>query len=83
MFRAAISGFSSLMCATRSAAGMPTEPVEKLMITSLRERTSSKIRRKVSGDQVGVPSSLRAWMWTIAAPASAARRDSSPISAGV
>src|ERR1700760_2535087 len=37
----------------------------------------------VSLFQVGEPSSLRAWMWTIAAPASYARFASSAISTGV
>src|SRR5437868_13230908 len=41
------------------------------------------IRANVSFDHVGDPSSLRAWMWTIAAPASYARRASSAISTGV
>ena len=38
---------------------------------------------RLAGLKVGVPSSLRAWMWTTAAPASYARFASSPISAGV
>src|SRR6266567_6997336 len=83
MLRAAISGLSSRMWAIRSSLGMPTAPVEKLTITSVRARTSSKMARKVSTLQSGPPSSVRAWMWTMAAPASAARRASSPISAGV
>jgi DNA ligase (NAD+) len=38
---------------------------------------------KVPTFQSGPPSAVRAWMWTMAAPASAARRASSPISRGV
>src|SRR5215468_8842510 len=41
------------------------------------------IRANVSFDHVGEPSALRAWMCTIAAPASYARRASSAISTGV
>jgi hypothetical protein len=62
---------------------MPTAPVEKLMTTSLLARTSWKMRRKVVTLQSGPPSGVRAWMWTMAAPASAARLASSPISSGV
>ena len=46
-------------------------------------RISIAICSNVSGLQVGEPSSLRAWMWTTAAPASHARRASSAISTGV
>ena len=53
------------------------------LITSLRERTSSLMAPKVSRLQSGPPSGARAWMCTMAAPASAARRASSPISDGV
>src|SRR2546422_2412303 len=82
MFNAAISGRRSRMWAMRSSGGMPTAPVEKLMITSVRARTSAKISAKVSTLQSGAPSGLRAWMCTMAAPASAARLASSPISLG-
>src|SRR5712692_6161894 len=83
MFRAAISGRRSRMCATRSSGGMPMAPVEKLTITSVRARTSVKISSKVSSFQSAAPSDMRAWMCTIAAPASAARPASSAISLGV
>src|SRR2546425_5470722 len=83
MFSAAISGLRSRMWAMRSSGGMPTAPVEKLMIASVRARTAEKISAKVSTLQSGPPSGLRAWMCTIAAPASAARLASSPISLGV
>src|SRR5579864_4661947 len=82
MLRAAISGRSSRMWAIRSAAGKPTAPVEKLMITSVRARTSDRISVKVSTLQSGPPLGVRAWMCTIAAPASAARFASSAISRG-
>src|SRR4051812_19314713 len=53
------------------------------MRTGQRARVSRMIASKVSRDQVGEPSSLRAWMCTTAAPASYARRASSAISTGV
>ena len=83
MFRAPISGISSLMWAIRCSTGTPIAPVEKLTMTSLRERTSERISANVSTRHSGPPSGVRAWMWTIAAPASAARFASSAISRGV
>ena len=44
--------------------------VDQLLSTGQRCLVSAMIRANVSFDQVGEPSSLRAWMWTIAAPAS-------------
>ena len=78
-----MSGLSSLMCAMRCSRGMPTAPVEKLTMTSVRDRTSPRISPNVSFDQSGPPSAVRAWMCTIAAPAAAERAASSPISFGV
>ena len=83
MLSAAISGRSSLIWAIRSSLGMPTAPVEKLTMTSVRERTSAKMAEKVSTLQSGPPSGVRAWMWTMAAPSPAALAASSPISRGV
>ena len=45
-------------------------PVEKFRMIGQRLRVSSLIRWNVAGENVGVPSSLRAWMCTTAAPAS-------------
>src|SRR5258708_9759171 len=83
MLRAPISGLSRAMWPTRSSIGIPTAPVEKLMMMSVRLRISSMIWRYFSTAKLGVPSSLRAWMWTTAQPASAQRRASSAISTGV
>src|SRR6202171_2555093 len=83
MLRAPISGFSRAMWPTRCSMGMPTAPVEKLMMMSLRLRISSMIWRYFSTLKLGIPSSSRAWMWTTAAPASAQRLASSAISTGV
>src|SRR3954452_12791993 len=69
-------------CATRSSIG-PMPPVDQLISTGQRALVSSMIFANVSFDHVGEPSSLRAWMWTIAAPASYARFASSAISTGV
>src|SRR3569623_307685 len=66
----------------RSLIG-PAPPVDQLISTGQRAFVSSMILAKVSFDQVGEPSSLRAWMWTTAAPASYARFASSAISTGV
>src|SRR6266567_6788844 len=82
MFSAAISGRRSRMWAMRSSGGMPTAPVEKLTMTSVWARTSAKISAKVSTLQSGPPSGVRAWMCTIAAPASTALLASSAISLG-
>src|SRR6185295_675748 len=81
MLSAAMCGRSARWL-TRSVIG-PAPPVDQLISTGQRCLVSDMIRAKVSFDQVGEPSSLRAWMWTIAAPASYARRASSAISAGV
>ncbi len=53
-------------------SGGKTEGALGLMEPSGCERafTSSMIRANTAGSQVGAPSSVRAWMWTIAAPAS-------------
>ena len=83
MFSAASSGLSSRMCAMRSSAGIPTAPVEKLTMTSLRALTSASIAANVSMLQSGAPDGVRAWMCTTAAPSLAARAASSPISRGV
>src|SRR5579864_1640744 len=83
MLSAAISGRSSRMWAILSSAGIPTAPVEKFTSTSVRARTSERILPNVSTLQSGPPSGVRAWMCTIAAPASAARFASSAISRGV
>src|SRR6478672_5087552 len=69
-------------CATRSFIG-PMPPVDQLISTGQRARVSSMIRWNVSLLHVGEPSSLRAWMCTIVAPASYARFASSAISTGV
>src|SRR5215510_822801 len=61
----------------------PAPPVDQLMSTGQRALVSRMIAAKVSRDHVGEPSSLRAWMCTIDAPASYARRASSAISTGV
>jgi len=61
----------------------PAPPVDQLISTGHRFFVSAMIWANVSVDQVGEPSSLRAWMCTIAAPASYARRASSAISTGV
>src|SRR5262245_9178046 len=53
------------------------------MRTGQRFLVSSMIAANVSLAHVGEPSSLRAWMCTIAAPASYARLASSAISTGV
>jgi len=58
-------------------------PVEKFRMIGQRLRVSSLIFANVAVENVGVPSSLRAWMWTTAAPASYARLHSSAISPGV
>src|SRR5258707_15727202 len=81
MLSAAIAGRCA-RCFTRSVIG-PMPPVDQLTSTGQRARISSMIFWNVSGAQVGEPSSLRAWTWTIAAPASYARRASSAISTGV
>ena len=70
------------MWPTRSSIGMPTAPVEKLMMMSVRLRISAMISAYFETLKLGRPSSSRAWMWTTAAPASA-RRASSAISTGV
>ena len=66
----------------RSLIG-PAPPVDQLIKTGQRALVSSMIRWNVSLLHVGEPSSLRAWMCTIAAPASYARLASSAISTGV
>src|SRR4051812_34535073 len=66
----------------RSSIG-PAPPVDQLIMTGQRFLVSSMIFANVSFDHVGEPSSLRAWMWTIAAPASYARFASSANSTGV
>src|SRR3569623_641934 len=66
----------------RSRIG-PAPPGDQLISTGQRAFVSSMILAKVSFDQVGEPSSLRAWMWTSAAPASYARFASSASSTGV
>src|SRR6266545_2419118 len=81
MLSAAMSG-RVLRCSTRALIG-PAPPVDQLMRTGERLWISSLMRRKVSASQVGAPSSVRAWTCTMAAPASCARRASSPSSAGV
>src|ERR1700680_222264 len=83
MLRAPISGLRRAMWPTRCSIGMPTAPVEKLMMMLLRWRISSMIPRYFSTLKLGSPSSSRAWMCTTAAPASAQRRASSAISTGV
>src|SRR6185503_4351820 len=81
MFSAAIAGRSARWL-TRSVIG-PAPPVDQLISTGQRFLVSSMIRVNVSLDHVGTPSSVRAWMWTTAAPASYARLASSAISTGV
>src|SRR3982751_5230918 len=81
MLRAAICGRSARWL-TRSVIG-PAPPVDQLISTGQRCRISAMMRAKGSFDHVGEPSSLRAWMCTIDAPASYARRASSAISTGV
>src|SRR5947207_612003 len=81
MLSAAMCGRSARWL-TRSDIG-PAPPVDQLISTGQRCLTSAMIRANVSFDHVGEPSSLRAWMCTIAAPASWARRASSAISTGV
>src|SRR3954453_17911039 len=66
----------------RSSIG-PAPPVDPLIMTGQRFLVSSINFANVSFDHVGEPSSLRAWMCTIAAPASYARFASSAISTGV
>src|SRR3954451_20904111 len=46
-------------------------------------RMASVIARKSDTSNDGVPSGVRAWMWIITAPSSAARRASAAYSAGV
>ena len=46
-------------------------------------RIASVIARKSSIAYDGVPSGVRAWMWTITPPSSAIRRASAAYSAGV
>src|SRR6267378_4139814 len=75
--------FAEVRARTDVIVNFSTAPVEKLTITSVRARTSAKISANVSTRQSGPPSGVRAWMWTIAAPASAARPASSPNSLGV
>ena len=77
-----MAGFTCAMWATRLSIG-PAPPVEKFRITGQRLRVSSAMAAYVEGSKVGPPASVRAWMWTTAAPASYARRASSAISAGV
>src|SRR5687767_2020819 len=81
MLSAAIAGRSARWL-TRSLIG-PAPPVDQLISTGDRLRVSSMIFANVSFDHVGTPSSVRAWMWTTAAPASYARLASSAISTGV
>src|SRR5690349_24884583 len=81
MLSAAIAGRSARWL-IRSVIG-PAPPVDQLIKTGQRFLVSSMIRVNVSFDQVGMPSSVRAWIWTIAAPASYARLASSAISTGV
>src|SRR3954470_20971547 len=66
----------------RSLIG-PAPPVDQLISTGQRALVSAMIFANVSLLHVGDPSSLRAWMWTIEAPASYARFASSAISTGV
>src|SRR5882672_2264029 len=81
MLSAAMCGRSARWL-TRSVIG-PAPPVDQLISTGERFLVSAMIAANVSFDHVGEPSSLRAWMCTIAAPASYARRASSAISTGV
>src|SRR5512138_3316346 len=81
MFSAAMCGRSSRWL-TRSVIG-PAPPVDQLISTGHRFLVSSMIAANVDFAHVGEPSSLRAWMCTIAAPASYARFASSAISTGV
>src|SRR5919106_1543798 len=81
MLSAAMCGLSARWL-TRSLIG-PAPPVDQLIRTGQRAFVSRMIAANVSFDHVGEPSSLRAWMWTIAAPASYARFASSAISTGV
>ena len=83
MLRAAISGRLSRTAVHGSLTSSAIVPVEKFRSTGQRLRVSCVIRANVAGLVVGVPSSLRAWRWTTAAPASYARRASSAISTGV
>ena len=77
-----MAGLTCAMCATRPSIG-PAPPVEKFRIIGQRLRVSEAMAAYVEGSKVGPPSSVRAWMWTTAAPASCARRASSAISTGV
>src|SRR3954471_20527918 len=81
MLSAAMWGLSARWL-TRSCIG-PAPPVDQLISTGQRFLVSAMIFANVSLLHVGEPSSLRAWMWTIAAPASYARFASSAISTGV
>jgi hypothetical protein len=58
-------------------------PVDQLIKTGQRARVSSMIALNTAVSHVGSPWSVRAWMWTMAAPASWARLASSAISTGV
>src|SRR6195952_2306328 len=81
MLSAAIAGRCTRWL-IRSDIG-PAPPVDQLMRIGQRALVSPMICANVSGSHGGEPSSLRAWMWTTAAPASYARLASSAISTGV
>src|SRR5579864_6953970 len=84
MFSAPTSGFSSRMCAMRSSTGIPTDPVEKLMIISgTSDRIASRMSLYAPTRCVGVPSGSRAWMCTIVQPFSNDFFDSDAYSSGV
>src|SRR4051812_24731061 len=61
----------------------PTAPVEKLTITGERASISRLYAAKTASSYEGCPSSLRPCTCTTVAPASYARRHSSPISTAV
>src|SRR5262249_41123090 len=81
--RAAMCGRLSAMYVHCSETSSRMVPVEKLRRIGQRLTTSSLMRAKTFGSNVGAPSSCRAWMCTTEAPASYALLHSCPISSGV